>query len=378
MYFIKYIIETFLRFLPFPRKTGLIKIGSPGRNSPVFLTCNFDLTVEMVKREIRGLNAYLLVANSRGINVWCGAAGGLFTNHDVISVLKTSGIENMLEHRNIILPQLSAVGIQPDIIYQKTGWRAVFGPVYAKDIIKYINAGNKKTESMRKVRFSFFDRLEVTVLWAFPMSVISAVILALLWQKMVVPTVSIAWAVSLIVFLSFPLYSKYINPKRERKGFVIFDFGRGGIKIIFWIFIMLCILLYSLLFSKFELGLYLRWGIVSLIVVFVISIDLAGSTPVYKSGLHKESLLQVILDKKRCRGTGVCEDVCPRNCFEVDRKNHTAKMPRIDLCEQCGACIVQCPSDALRFKILDGRIISPETIRKYKLNLIGKRIVNIE
>ena len=378
MYFIKYIIETFLRFLPFPRKTGLIIIGSPGRNSPVFLTCNFDLTVEMVKREIRGLDAYLLVANSRGINVWCGAAGGLFTNHDVISVLKTSGIENMLEHRNIILPQLSAVGIQPDIIYQKTGWRAVFGPVYAKDILEYLNSGNKKTESMRKVRFSFFDRLEVAVLWAFPMSVISAVILALLWQKMVVPTVSIAWAVSLIVFLSFPLYSKYINPKRERKGFVIFDFGRGGIKIIFWIFIMLCILLYSLLFSKFELGLYLRWGIVSLIVVFIISIDLAGSTPVYKSGLHKENLLNVVLDKKRCRGTGLCEDVCPRNCFEIDRKNHIAKIPRIDLCEQCGACIVQCPSDALRFKILDGRIISPETIRKYKLNLIGKRIVNIK
>ena len=103
---------------------------------------------------------------------------------------------------------------------------------------------------------------------------------------------------------------------------------------------MLCILLYSLLFSKFELGLYLRWGIVSLIVVFIISIDLAGSTPVYKSGLHKENLLNVVLDKKRCRGTGLCEDVCPRNCFEIDRKNHIAKITRIDLCEQCGACIV--------------------------------------
>jgi len=378
MYFIKYIVETFLRFFPFPRRTGLIKIGSPGRNSPVFLTCNFDLTVEMVTREIRGLDAYLLVANSRGINVWCGAAGGRFTNHDVISVLKTSGIDALVEHRTVLLPQLSAVGIQPDIIYQKTGWRAVFGPVYARDILGYMNAGNKKTERMRKVRFSLLDRLEVAVLWAFPMSVISVVILAFLWQKMIIPTVSIVWAVSLIVFLSFPLYSVYVNPKRERKGFVIFDFGRGGIKIIFWIFIMLCILLYSLLISKFELGLYLRLGIVSLIVVLIISIDLAGSTPVYKGGLHKESLLYVVLDKERCRGTGVCEDVCPRNCFEIDRKNHITKMPRMDLCEQCGACIVQCPSDALRFKTLDGKIISPETIREFKLNLIGKRIVNIK
>jgi len=376
MYFIKYIVETFLRFLPFPRKTGLIKIGSPDRNSPVFLTCNFDLTVEMLKRAIRGSDAYLLVANSRGINVWCGAAGGRFTNHDVISVLKTSGIENLIEHRTVILPQLSAVGIQPHIIYQKTGWRAVFGPVYAKDIIKYINAGNKKTEQMRKVRFGFFDRLEVAVLWAFPMSVISAVILAFLWQKMIVPSVSIAWAVSLIVFLSFPLYSKYINPKRERKGFLIFDFGKIAVMIIFLCFIITYVSLYTLLIDRFESGLFLSLGAVALIVIFIISIDLAGSTPVYKSGLHKENMLRVVLDKNRCRGTGVCEDVCPRNCFEVDRKNHITKMPRIDLCEQCGACIVQCPSDALRFKTLDGKIISPETIREFKLNLIGKRMVN--
>jgi len=120
------------------------------------------------------------------------------------------------------------------------------------------------------------------------------------------------------------------------------------------------------------------WGIVSLIVVLIIFIDLAGSTPVYKGGLHKESLLHVVLDKKRCKGTGVCEDICPRNCFEIDRKNHIAKMPRINLCEQCGACIVQCPSDALWFESPDYKIIPPETIRKYKLNLIGKRIVNVK
>ena len=119
MSFLKYlwlnILMTLLRVLPFPCQTGLIKIGNPGRNSPVFLTDNFRLTVARVIRAIKGLDAYLLVANSRGINVWCAATGGMLTNHDVISVLKTSGIEEQVDHRQIILPQLAATGIEGQI-----------------------------------------------------------------------------------------------------------------------------------------------------------------------------------------------------------------------------------------------------------------------
>ena len=70
-----YLLETILRFLPLPQKTGLIKIGHPDRNSPVLLTGNYHLTILKVKRALKGQNAFLLVANSRGINVWCAAAG---------------------------------------------------------------------------------------------------------------------------------------------------------------------------------------------------------------------------------------------------------------------------------------------------------------
>ena len=87
------VVETLLRVLPFPCRTGLVIIGNPGRNSPVFLTCNYHLTVQRVKRALKGSNVFLLIANNREINVWCATAGGHFTNHDVISVLKTNGIE---------------------------------------------------------------------------------------------------------------------------------------------------------------------------------------------------------------------------------------------------------------------------------------------
>ena len=114
------VVQTLLRMLPFPTRTGLLAIGSPGRHSPVLLTGNFALTVQRVRRALDGIDAYLLVANSRGINVWCAATGGLLTNHDVVSVIKTSGIDDLVDHREVILPQLAATGIEGRSVRART------------------------------------------------------------------------------------------------------------------------------------------------------------------------------------------------------------------------------------------------------------------
>jgi len=135
------VLQTLLRVLPFPCKTGLLEVGHPDRNSPVLLTCNFRLTVERVKRALKGIDAYLLVANSRGINAWCAAAGGHLTDHDVISVLKTSGIDARVDHRQVILPQLSATGIEGKVIHKKAGWEVIWGPVYATSIPAFLADG---------------------------------------------------------------------------------------------------------------------------------------------------------------------------------------------------------------------------------------------
>lgn len=115
-YLVVTVVETLLRVLPFPTKTGLIKIGNPNRQSPVLLTGNFGLTVARVKRAMKGIDAYLLVANSHGINVWCAAAGGHLTSHAVVSVLKTSGVSELVDHRCVILPQLAATGIESQVM----------------------------------------------------------------------------------------------------------------------------------------------------------------------------------------------------------------------------------------------------------------------
>lgn len=377
-YIIANIIETLLRVIPFPCKTGLIKIGNPKRNSPVFLTGNYHLTVERVKRALRGMDAYLLVAKSRGMDVWCAAAGGNLTNHDVISVLKTSGIEELEDNRKVILPQLAAPGIESKVVHKETGWKVIWGPVYARDIPAFVENSFNKTPNMREVRFKFTERIEMATMWAFPFSVIAALITIPFWRDMFLPVTGLIWSLTFLIFLCFPLYSKLLNPKKKGSSFskytIIFDLSRTVL--ILWGFFVLCLVVYGFLTQTFRLGFVFRWSIISFIVVSILNIDLMGSTPVYKSGLHEDRFLKVVLDTEKCRGVGFCRQVCPRYCFELVRNRQMAKILRPERCVQCGACIVQCPFDAVHFEGRKGEIILPEVIRRSKLSLVGKRLLS--
>ncbi len=366
------VLQTLLRLLPFPTRTGLIRIGSPDRDAPVLLTCNFRLTVERVRRALRGVDAYLLVANSRGINVWCAATGGLFTNHDVVSVLKTSGIEDLVDHRNVILPQLAATGIESEVVHQKTGWRVVWGPVYAKAIPLFLQRGFVKTVAMRSVSFLWTERLEMTFAWAFPISLLALLLLPF-WREGVLPIVALIWAAASLVFLGFPLYQRRLRGTKKHVGFVFFSFGERGLPVILWIFFLIGLTGYTLLAGEFSWAPILRWGLASFVVLLILGIDVTGSTPVFKGGLQPDRLLRIALDEELCQGVGVCEDVCPTDVFDVDYDRHSASLPRLQACVQCGACIVQCPYDALYFRSPRGDVLMPETLRRFKLNLLGQR-----
>jgi NAD-dependent dihydropyrimidine dehydrogenase PreA subunit len=364
-YVITTIIETVLRFLPVPCKTGVTVIGNPDKNAPVFLTCNYHLTVERVKKALKNMDCYLLVANSRGVNVWCASTGGLLTNHDVISVLKTSGIEEIIDTRTVILPQLAAAGIEKKVVEKKTGWNVVWGPVHARDIPVFVNRKETPPE-MREVTFSFFNRVEMASAWAFPASIVVGLFMTVFWRGNVLPSVFLVWVLSLVMNGGFPV-NKTMHIQK-----VFLGIGKSGFQVITWAGCMAVISVYTMVTNIPKLHV-VGWGIISAVIILVLGVDLKGNTPVYKSGLHKDRFFTPVLDTDKCRGAGFCEDVCPRRCFTVDRKTHTAFLEP-ELCVQCGACIVQCPFDAVHFENPEGDVISPETIRKYKLNLMGSRL----
>ncbi|MFW9879692.1 MAG: hypothetical protein ACFFG0_41995, partial [Candidatus Thorarchaeota archaeon] len=173
---IKSFISFFLRWTGFPVEPTLIKIGNPMHESPVFVTCNFILTVKRVLKAIKGLDCYLLIAPSKGINVWCGACGDDFHTDSVISIIKTSKIDEFVSHRMLVLPQLSAPGIDPIVIKKKTGWNVKFGPVYAKDIPLFIEQHFIKSEEQRIIKFPIYHRIEMATLYFFILFLFTSII----------------------------------------------------------------------------------------------------------------------------------------------------------------------------------------------------------
>jgi NAD-dependent dihydropyrimidine dehydrogenase PreA subunit len=372
--------QILLRVLPWPAKSGLIRVGHPGRDAPVLVTCNYDLTVRRVVRALRGLDAYLLVAPTKGINVWCGAAGGYFTAHQVISILRTSGIGDLVDHRRLILPQLSATGVERKLVEQRTGWRVVFGPVYASDIPAYLASG-RKTEAMRQVRFPLSARLEMAAVWALPVSVIGGVVLAIGWPHLLLPFVVTTWALALGMYGFFPWLSGTVPAAHQPQAswvrwLIVFDPRLQRNAVVWLVFVAG---MWGLAYASnwWHVHSLIGWSLASLFLMLLISMDLAGSTPLYKSGLHEDRLLHVGLNAEACRGRAMCREVCPKNCYVIDPVAHKAAIALPDACVQCGACIVQCPEDALTFVTPAGEQIPPQVIRTYKLNMLGVRATSI-
>jgi 2-polyprenyl-3-methyl-5-hydroxy-6-metoxy-1,4-benzoquinol methylase len=180
----------FFRIIPpYPKvRPGLYALGHPDPDSPVLVTGNFDLTVRRLARAIDGqVDAWVLVADSAGINVWCAAGGGYFTAEKVIAAVKSSPLDQVVNHHALILPQLCANGVDGWQVRQETGWGVHWGPIRAGDIPAYLDARRKKTDEMRWVRFPLQDRLEmVTVTLGFYGLLILLPVL-LFWRAMFWP-----------------------------------------------------------------------------------------------------------------------------------------------------------------------------------------------
>ena len=154
---------------PYPSvKPRLYAIGQPDADAPVLVTGNYDLTVRRLLRDTQGLNAHLLVVNSAGINIWCASGGGYLTADKIISAVRASRLEQIVNHRRLVLPQLCASGVDGNRITAETGWEVRWGPVYSKDIPAYLAAGQQKDDGIRWVEFPLQARLEMAVvMWGF-------------------------------------------------------------------------------------------------------------------------------------------------------------------------------------------------------------------
>lgn len=142
-------------------KPGLYATGNPDEHSNVFVSANYKLSFDHLRRALKGINAWILVINTKGINVWCAAGKGTFGTTELSNRIRAHELRKIVSHRRVIVPQLGAVGVSAHEVKKLSGFNVVYGPVKASDIKGFVDAGNKASAEMRKITFPFIERLKL-------------------------------------------------------------------------------------------------------------------------------------------------------------------------------------------------------------------------
>ncbi len=140
---------------------GLYAVGSPAADSPALVSANYKMSFDRLRSALTGIDAWILVLDTKGINVWCAAGKGTFGTDELIRQIETTSLPKLVSHGKLIVPQLGAPGVAAHEVRKRTGFRVVYGPVRASDIPAFLQARMKATSQMRRVEFPLRDRLAV-------------------------------------------------------------------------------------------------------------------------------------------------------------------------------------------------------------------------
>jgi ubiquinone/menaquinone biosynthesis C-methylase UbiE/NAD-dependent dihydropyrimidine dehydrogenase PreA subunit len=337
------------RWFPNPVEPGLRRLGNPDRKAPVFATSNFHLTVRRVEKALSATDAWLLVVPTNGINVWCSSAGGEMTVHNLLTVMKTSRVQDRVAHRRLILPQLSAPGIDRKQLEEKSGWSADFGPVYAKDIPAFLELAHEKTAELCRVSYPSRFRFEMllcmnALLWA-----VITFILIFIRPSWAILSSAFFWGAGIILYGGYP----YLPGKS--------GWAKASVLAIL---LVICIALYSVFILKQSWWHLWGWmtsaGVLTLWLGFDLKGIIGGNKSEPESLLHKlgvGSIGQIHKPRNNltssirhnpdlCTNCGTCIMVCPKSVFIRTQENRVV-LGDLNACFGCQACLKQCLTKAV-------------------------------
>jgi CO dehydrogenase/acetyl-CoA synthase delta subunit len=139
---------------------GLYALGKPTPDSPVFVSANYTLSFDALRNALKDIDGFILVLDTKGINVWCAAGKGTFGTDELVNRIQVTRLEEIVNHRNLILPQLGAPGVSGFEVTKRTHFKVEYGPVRAQDLQEYLKT-HTATPSMRRVQFTLMDRLKL-------------------------------------------------------------------------------------------------------------------------------------------------------------------------------------------------------------------------
>lgn len=162
---------------------GLYAVGTPSPESPVFVSANYKMSFDRLRSSLAGSDGWILVLDTKGINVWCAAGKGTFGTDEVVNRLEQVKLNEVVSHRRLIVPQLGAPGVSAHEVKKRSGFQVIFGPIRADEIPSFLEAGNRTTPGMRRVTFTFRDRvvlipadLTLTLRYALPVAAVMLIL----------------------------------------------------------------------------------------------------------------------------------------------------------------------------------------------------------
>jgi hypothetical protein len=200
---------------------GLYALGNPTPDSPVFVSANYTLSFDALRSALEGMDGYVLVLDTRGINVWCAAGKGTFGTDEIVLRVMITRLGEVVQHRKLILPQLGAPGVAAHEVKKRTGFGVEYGPVRAADLPKYLKT-HKATSEMRRVEFPLRDRLvliPVDIVQTFLPTLLAAVVLYFLggWVSSLAAVVAVFAGIVL-----FPILLPWLPTHNfSTKGFIL-------------------------------------------------------------------------------------------------------------------------------------------------------------
>jgi len=158
-----------IRRMHYTIEPGVYALGKPDKQSPVFVTANYKMSFDKLREALPGRNAWILVLDTQGINVWCASGKGTFGTKELVSRIKSSGLEQIVSHRELILPQLSGPGVAAHLVKKLSGFKVIYGPILAADLSAFLDHGLKATPEMRLKTFATWERMVLI-----PMEIVGA------------------------------------------------------------------------------------------------------------------------------------------------------------------------------------------------------------
>lgn len=157
---------------------GLYALGEPNERSPVLVTANYKMSFDRLREALSNRHAWILVLDTKGINVWCAAGKGTFGTDELVRRVEFCQLNRVVSHRELILPQLAGPGVAAHKVKKFIGFKAIFGPIQATDLPAFLDAGMKATPNMRRKTFTMPERVVLI-----PVELVSA----LKWSLLILP-----------------------------------------------------------------------------------------------------------------------------------------------------------------------------------------------